>query len=214
MFAVIALLFFLPFVTCGGVKVSGVQAATGLTPPGSDPVPSDVRDQVLVPDPFALVSFACAIAGIALVALRRRWGPFASALAAIVGVLGLSGFTVLAGAEAHGELGVEVGLSLSLGGFLLAAALNGLILARIPHRASGDERALAGQAARARTWFIGLGVAIMLILVVAASKTHADDPEDIVPFFVALVPLGVLALLTLVFVVRGFRRAGALSSER
>jgi len=94
LFIVVVFLFFLPFVTCNGVEVSGVQAATGITPPGSDPGGAHLAE---APEPFAFVSFLCAVAGIVLIRLGRTRGPLASALAAVTGSFALIGAAVSAG---------------------------------------------------------------------------------------------------------------------
>src|SRR3990172_8811093 len=54
-FALIIVVFFLPFVTCNGVKVSGVQAATGFTPPGSDPAAKTISSDAQAPNPLVLI---------------------------------------------------------------------------------------------------------------------------------------------------------------
>jgi len=53
LFAVVVVCFFLPFVTCNGVTATGMQAATGLSPPGSDRAAVEAfRGQTAVPNPF------------------------------------------------------------------------------------------------------------------------------------------------------------------
>ncbi len=214
LFALVVLLFFLPFVSCNGVEVSGMQAATGRTPPGSDPAASQFRAQTVLPDGFVLASLACAVAGIGLIRLGRRRGPFASALAATVGVATLIAFTLQIAAKANGEIAIEFGLSLTFLGFLSAAALNDLLLAREPLREAGDQEALARQRSRAAMWFVGIGVALAISLFISGPATHranrgAND-DDIGAYLVyGLIPVAVLALVALVSAIRGYRRGRA-----
>jgi hypothetical protein len=199
LFIVVVVLFFLPFVSCNGVEVSGVQAATGMTPPGSDPGGADLAD---APDPLAFVSFLCAVAGIVLIRLGRTRGPLASALVAVTGSFALIGATGIAMLRAHGELGIEIGLSLAFLGFLLAAAVNDLLLARLPLLAIADEKGLARQRARALAWFAGLGAVMATSLLVSASLRGDEDP---VPYLVGgLIPIAILTSVALVFAIRGY----------
>jgi hypothetical protein len=200
LFILVVFLFFLPFVSCNGVEVSGVQAATGLTPPGSDPGGAHLGAGYR---PFALVSFLCAVAGIVLIRLGRTRGPLASALAAVTGSFALIGATGIAMLDAHGELGIEIGLSLAFLGFLLAAAVNDLLLARVPLLAIADEKGLARQGARALAWFAGLGAAMTTSMLVSASLR---GDEDAVPYLVGgLMPIAILTSVALVFAIRGYR---------
>jgi hypothetical protein len=190
LFIVVVFLFFLPFVSCNGVEVSGVQAATGMTPPGSDPGGADLAD---APDPLAFVSFLCAVAGIVLIRLGRTRGPLASALVAVTGSFALIGATGIAMLRAHGELGI---------GFLLAAAVNDLLLARVPLLAIADEKGLARQRTRALAWFAGLG-AVMATSLLASASLRGD--EDAVPYLVGgLIPIAILTSVALVFAIRGY----------
>ena len=170
LFAAVVSVFFLPFVTCYGTTVSGVQAATGITPPGSDPAAARFANATSVPNPFALVAFLCAGAGIALMARRgRAAGPFASALAGIVGALSLGGFVINAIAEAHGRIAIEFGLPLAFLGFFGTVALNDLLLVRIPLLEAGDDAALARRSATARRWITGLGTGLAALLFIGAA---------------------------------------------
>jgi hypothetical protein len=207
LFAVIVFAFFLPFVTCEGTRVSGVQAATGITPPGSDPAAMRFSSDVIVPDPLALVALLCAGAGVALMALRGRAGPFASALVGIVGLAALDGFVLHAMAEASGRLGIEVGLPLAFLGFLGGVALNDLLLARIPLLEMRDDAGLAQQSAKARRRFAIGGAVIAALLLISAAVT--DDEQVPGAFMVALIPVAVLALVALISTIGRFRSAGA-----
>jgi hypothetical protein len=143
------------------------------------------------------------VAGIVLIRLGRTRGPLASALAAVTGSFALIGATGIAMLDAHGELGIEIGLSLAFLGFLLAAAVNDLLLARVPLLAIADEKGLARQGARALAWFAGLGAAMTTALLVSASLR---GDEDAVPYLVAgLMPIAILTSVALVFAIRGYR---------
>ena len=208
-FAVIVIVFFLPFVTCNGVKVSGVQAATGFTPPGSDPAAKTISSDAQAPNPLVLIGLVSAVAGIVVMGMKGRAGPFGSALAGLIGALSLGGFALQAGAQAHGQLEIEFGLPLAVSLFLGAVLLNDLLLARLPLLRGGDNEGLARRMSIDGGWLAACGIVIPALLFLGAAMT-VDGP-DVSPFLIALVPVAVVWLVALVISIGRYDRAGSLT---
>jgi hypothetical protein len=149
LFAVVVVCFFLPFVTCNGVTATGMQAATGLSPPGSDRAAVEAfRGQTAVPNPFALLALLFALSGLVLAAIWGLKGLVTSAVAAVTGTLSLGRFVVYVLGQTHLDVTIEIGLNLTFLAFLVAAALNDYHLARVPHLVAGDGVGLRSQGAR------------------------------------------------------------------
>lgn len=210
LFAVVVVCFFLPFVTCNGVTATGMQAATGLSPPGSDRAAVEAfRGQTAVPNPFALLALLFALSGLVLAAIWGLKGLVISAVAAVAGTLSLGGFVVYVLGQTHLDVTIEMGLNLTFLAFLVAAAMNDYLLARVPHLVTGDAVGLRSQRARARGWFAALGAAtpLTLFLVGWVGETRAPYAA------VGLPLLLILAVTAFIFALRGYRDARAALSE-
>ena len=90
-FVLALICFFLPFVTfsCQGTRIasfSGVQMITGTTIPQPQMF-GPPKDEKVSPEPFAIMTFACVVIGLALSFLRSKQG--------IVGSAALAGLTVI-----------------------------------------------------------------------------------------------------------------------
>jgi hypothetical protein len=204
------LCFFLPFVTCNGQTASGVQAAAGLSPPGSDPATVEsFRGQTAVPNPFALLALLFALSGLVFAAIWGLKGLVTSAVAAVAGTLSLGGFVVYVMGQTHLDFTIEIGLNLTFLAFLVAAAVSDYLLARVPYLLAGDAVALRSQGRRAMGWFAALGAAtaLTLYLVGLVGETRA-------PYVAVGLPLLViLAVTAFIFALRGYRDARAALSE-
>jgi hypothetical protein len=202
--------FFLPFVTCNGVTATGVQAATGLSPPGSDRETVEaLSGQTAVPNLLALLALLFALSGVVLAAIWGLRGLVTSAVAAVAGTLSLEAFVVYVMAQAHLDLTIEIGLNLTFLAFLVAAAANDYLLARVPHLVAGDAVALRSQGARVIGLFAALGAATALTLFFSGlvGETRA------LYIGVGLPLVGILSVTAFIFALRGYRDARAAVSE-
>jgi hypothetical protein len=216
MFGVILVCFLLPFltVTClpGSVigiqsTVTGIQAATGITHPGSDGKALEpLRGRTPIPDPLALLALVCAVSGLALAATRGIKGLRDSAVAAAVGGLALAGFVGHAVVKTNGEILIpEAGLDLALLFFLGAVALDDLLLLRVDALVAGDTPALRVQLRRAGKWFGALGAVAAMALFLP--DRLADLEDSIGPYLPGLAFVVSLSAVGLVFAFVGYRRA-------
>ena len=196
--------------TCNGQTATGMQAATGLSPPGSDrAVVEAFRGETPVPNPFALIALLFALSGFVLAAIWGLKGLLTSAIAAVAGTLSLVGFVGLVMLQAHGEITIEVGLHLTFLAFLAAAAVNDYLLARVPYLLAGDAVALRSQGRRAMGWFAALGAATALTLFLVGLVGDTRAPYAVV----GLPLLLILAVTAFIFALRGYRDARAALSE-
>lgn len=210
LFAVVVVCFFLPFVTCNGVTATGMQAATALSPPGSDPAAVEsFRGQTAVPNPFALASLLLALLGLVLAAFWGLKGLVSSAIAAVAGTFSLGGFVVVVLGQTQLDVSIEVGLNLTFLAFLTAAAVNDYLLARVPYLVAGDKAALRSQGAKVGRWLAAVGAATALILFPLGLVGETRRAYAVV----ALPLLAILAVIASSFAARGYRDARAAISE-
>lgn len=175
LFGVILLCFLLPFLTVNcyeqPVTITGIQAATGIDLPGSDPrSEAELLEGETVPNGFALLALASALAGLGFGFVRDKKGILASGAAGALGVIALEAFGMFALARTQYGTGLtpRFGYPLTVLLFLLALGLNDLFIARGSHLASGlvDKQRSAGQSRRVALWFgIPLALVSLLLLI-------------------------------------------------
>src|SRR5712691_6432325 len=165
MFGVILICFLLPFltVTCyGSDTVTGVQAATGISLPGSDPKALDhLRDDTPIPNPGAELALISAIAGLGFGFVKGRGGLWASLGAGVIGAGALVAFVVWAASKTSGELILRPGL-VAVPLFIAAAWLNAVRLVRL-HRANSPPSAPMSQGRSYVTTLIGTIVGAIVV---------------------------------------------------
>src|SRR2546428_10423104 len=168
--------FFLPFVTITcpypPTTVTGIQAATGFSPPGSHRAALDnLRGDTAVPNPLATIALCSAIAGLGFGFVKGRRWLWASLAAGAIGTIALVGFVIFAFNETMGSLRLRPGL-LAVPLFISASGLNAFRLRSMkkPPLISSDPRALASSVKRASSrarrvvWALGAFALLRVVL--------------------------------------------------